>query len=76
MNKILLTSLCLLASAALQAQMPPAEDIMKDNDADKDGKITKEEAKATELTNFFDLLDANKDGIITLEELKNVAPPG
>jgi hypothetical protein len=76
MNRILLTSLCLFASVALQAQMPPPEDIMRDNDADKDGKITKEEAKATELTNFFDLIDANKDGIITMEELKNVGPPG
>ena len=76
MKRSLLASLALFASFALQAQMPPPEDIMRDNDADKDGKITKEEAKATELTNFFDLLDSNKDGTITLEELKNVGAPG
>jgi Ca2+-binding EF-hand superfamily protein len=76
MKKHLLASLTLFASFALQAQMPPPEEIMKDNDANKDGKITREEAAATPLANFFDLLDNNKDGVITLEELKNAKPPG
>jgi Ca2+-binding EF-hand superfamily protein len=75
MNKYLLASLCLFASFAVQAQMPPPEEIMKDNDANKDGKITREEAAATPLANFFDLLDSNKDGVITMEELKNPGPP-
>ncbi len=76
MKTYLFASLCLFASFAVQAQMPPPEEIMKDNDANMDGKITREEAAKTPLANFFDLLDTNKDGVITLQELKNAKPPG
>ncbi len=40
-------------------------------DADKDGKLSKDEVKAdTGLTGKFDTLDANKDGFLDKDELK------
>lgn len=42
-------------------------------DADKDGKISKEEAKNDkELSSKFDEADANKDGFLDKDELKSL----
>lgn len=73
--KSFLTLIVFLATAASNAQpgpLPPQE-IMKQNDLNKDGKITKVEAKkaGTPLAKIFDLVDGNKDGVITLAELSN-----
>ncbi|RYZ51708.1 MAG: hypothetical protein EOP07_20860 [Proteobacteria bacterium] len=46
-------------------------------DADKDGKLSKDEVKAdTALTGKFDELDANKDGFLDKDELKAAHPAG
>ncbi len=43
-------------------------------DADKDGKLSKDEVKAdAALTGKFDTLDANKDGFLEKDELKPAA---
>ena len=73
--KSLLTLIVFFATVASNAQpgpLPPQE-IMKQNDLNKDGKITKAEAKkaGTPLAKIFDLVDSNKDGVITLAELSN-----
>lgn len=78
--KKLIPAILLVASANAYAQAPPsAEQILKDNDKNSDGVITKEEAKGSELEMFFDLVDGNHDGTITMDELKaipgNGAPP-
>jgi EF hand len=39
-------------------------------DANKDGKLTKEELTDTRLHALFDRADTNKDGIVTREELE------
>lgn len=66
---VVLSATCGLAIA--QAP-PPPEQIMAENDTDKNGEITKAEADAsgTPLKDFFDQIDANKDGKITMAELK------
>jgi hypothetical protein len=52
--------------------IPPPEQIMAENDEDKNGEITREEAESsgTPLAQFFDQFDSNKDGKITMAELK------
>jgi hypothetical protein len=52
---------------------PPPEKVIADLDQDKDGKISKAEAKGPLLDNF-DKIDANKDGFITLDEMKAACP--
>jgi len=49
---------------------PKPEEVMNRLDANKDGKISNEEAKGPIKGNFAKV-DANSDGFITLEELKN-----
>jgi outer membrane protein assembly factor BamB len=49
-------------------KMPPLEDLLKQFDTDKDGKLSKKEAEKSFLGNFFDNNDPNKDGFITKEE--------
>jgi outer membrane protein assembly factor BamB len=49
-------------------KMPTFDEILKQNDADNDGVVTKEEAQKTDLKNYFDIQDANKDGKLTREE--------
>lgn len=77
--KKLIPAILLIASASAYAQMPPPEVIMKANDKNNDGVITKEEAKGSELEMFFDMVDGNHDGKITMDELKaipgNAGPP-
>ena len=53
-----------------ESQMPTFDDMLKENDADKDkdGALSKEEAEATSMKGFFDSSDANKDGKFTRDE--------
>lgn len=49
-------------------KMPSFDQFIKDLDADKDGKLSKEESSKTPYKDLFDNQDANHDGFITLEE--------
>ncbi len=54
-------------------QKPGFEKIIKKLDTNKDGLISKEEAKKGErkrISENFDKIDSDSDGFITLEELK------
>ena len=53
---------------------PKFEELIKKMDADKDGKISKAEAKGP-LKNGFEKIDANEDGFITEEEFKKAPKP-
>ena len=46
-------------------QLPPYDTVLKEQDADKDGKISRDESKEKM---FFDTVDGNKDGFITRDE--------
>ena len=74
--KKLMPVFLLIASASAYAQMPSPEQILKENDKNNDGVITKEEAKGSELDMFFDMVDGNHDGKITMDELKAIPPNG
>lgn len=76
--KKLIPAILLIASASAYAQMPSPEQMLKENDKNNDGAITKEEAKGSMLEMFFDNLDGNHDGKITMDELKamSAGPPG
>lgn len=77
--KKLIPAVLLIASAGAYAQMPSPEQMMKENDKNNDGVITKEEAKGSMLEMFFDAMDGNRDGKITTDELKAMTaggPPG
>jgi hypothetical protein len=49
-------------------QMPSFDGILKDNDTDHDGALSKEEAAKTGFKDIFDNNDTNKDGKITRDE--------
>ena len=49
-------------------QMPGYDAILKDNDTDHNGELSKEEAAKTDLKDIFDNNDINKDGAINREE--------
>jgi hypothetical protein len=53
---------------------PVPEEVMQKLDANKDNKISKEEAKGP-LKKNFEKVDNNKDGYITLVEIKNAPKP-
>lgn len=53
---------------------PTIETIFTELDANKDGKISKSEAKGP-LAESFTEIDTNKDGFISKEELKNAPKP-
>ena len=50
-------------------QRPDPEQIFKDNDKDKDGKLTGDEIPER-MRRFVDNMDTDKDGSITIEEMK------
>jgi outer membrane protein assembly factor BamB len=49
-------------------KMPSFDDLLKQGDADKDGKISREESEKTFLKGFFDNNDTDKDGFLTRAE--------
>jgi Ca2+-binding EF-hand superfamily protein len=53
---------------------PNVETIFTEMDANKDGKISKSEAKGP-LAEEFSKIDSNNDGFISKEELKNAPKP-
>ena len=52
---------------------PSPEKILADMDANKDGKISKDEARGP-LAGDFERLDADKDGALTVAELSKIKP--
>ena len=67
MKKLLLATTILFASANVLA----SSDAFKQLDADKDGLISREEAKADDtLSAIFVELDLNQDGYLSLEEME------
>jgi outer membrane protein assembly factor BamB len=58
------------ASDDTETQMPTYEQMLKENNADKngDGILTRDEAAGTSIETFFDGSDANKDGKFTRDE--------
>lgn len=52
---------------------PSAEQLMGRMDANKDGKLSKDEARGP-LSEDFDNLDVNSDGVLTKEELSKMKP--
>ncbi|MEZ7500767.1 EF-hand domain-containing protein [Flavobacterium sp. Arc3] len=58
-----------------EGQKPPtAETILKEMDANKDGKLAKSELKGP-IKDDFTKIDTNKDGFLSLEELKKAPKP-
>ncbi|SDR80911.1 EF hand [Polaribacter sp. KT25b] len=55
-------------------ERPNLETIFTEMDANKDGKISKSEAKGP-LSQSFSKIDTNDDGFISKEELKNAPKP-
>lgn len=53
---------------------PSVEQIFKDLDSDKDGKISKKEVKGP-LKKHFDKADTNKDGYLTKKEVEDAPKP-
>ncbi len=49
-------------------KMPAFDDLLKQGDADKDGKISREESEKTFLKGFFENNDTDKDGFLTRAE--------
>ncbi len=75
MSKILIKAslvaavLAFTAQSAAFANHPKKDDMFAEQDANKDGKITKDEA-AIAAQKHFDAADANKDSVLTKEEVK------
>ena len=61
-----------LAGTTAAAQQPRHGKLFDKIDIDKDGAITREEARAAHARRF-ERLDANKDGTISLEEFQAIA---
>ena len=53
---------------------PTAEQLLKEMDANKDGKLAKSELKGP-IKDDFTKIDTNKDGFLSLEELKKAPKP-
>ena len=53
---------------------PSAAQLLSEMDSNKDGKLSKEEAKGP-LAQDFDTIDTNDDGFISKEELENAPQP-
>jgi len=54
--------------AGTDAPMPSFDELLKQGDANGDGKISKAESENTMLKGFFEPNDTNKDGFITRDE--------
>ncbi|OBX24440.1 hypothetical protein BAA08_00100 [Bizionia sp. APA-3] len=57
-----------------QKKPPTFSELLEKMDANKDGKLAKEEISGN-LKNHFSEVDTDKDGFITEEELKNAPRP-
>jgi Ca2+-binding EF-hand superfamily protein len=55
-------------------ERPTVSQILSEMDANKDGKLSKEEVKGP-LAQDFDTIDTNDDGFISKEELENAPQP-
>ena len=83
-NKIMYSAIALIATVTIGYAQPPQgeegkkpptiEELMKQMDADKDGKLSKKEVKGP-LKDDFTKIDLDKDGFITGEELKKAPKP-
>jgi Ca2+-binding EF-hand superfamily protein len=81
--KTIFTVILFSGSAALFAQPkgkqegqkpPTAEQLIKELDANKDGKLSKDEIKGP-IKDDFTKIDTNKDGFLSLQELKKAPKP-
>lgn len=57
-----------------KGERPNPEEMFTKMDANKDGKLSKEEVKGP-LSEKFTEIDTNKDGFLSKEELKNAPKP-
>lgn len=57
-----------------QGGQPSATELIKEMDANDDGKLSKEEVKGP-LANDFSKIDSDDDGYLTKEELENAPKP-
>ncbi|CAM4089364.1 CREC-EF hand family protein [Zobellia nedashkovskayae] len=53
---------------------PSATELIKEMDANEDGKLSKDELKGP-IKNDFATIDTDEDGFLSLEELKNAPKP-
>ena len=58
--------------AEFKALLPPAEELLKRLDDDKDQKLSKAEAGTSKLAPVFGLADTSKDGFLDLDELRRI----
>lgn len=81
--KLTLGAIVLLATTSSYAQPPQGQDgkkqptaaeLLKEMDANKDGKLAKDEVKGP-LKEDFTKIDTDKDGFLSLEELKKAPKP-
>lgn len=83
-KKVMYTALMLVTGTVLtyaqpsqgqEGKKPPtAEQLMKEMDANKDGKLALAELKGP-IKEDFKKIDLNKDGFLSLEELKKAPKP-
>jgi Ca2+-binding EF-hand superfamily protein len=74
MMAIIISSCSSSKKTADNVNMPGIDEIFSQMDADKDGKLSKEEVKGP-LQNDFSKIDTNSDGFITKEELAKAPKP-
>ena len=53
------------AELGFPSRVPPFEEMLAENDADKDGKLSKDETPDKELVKYWFLFDLDKDGYLT-----------
>lgn len=83
-NSLLYSILLILATTSITYAQPPqgqegkkpptVDELFKQMDANKDGKLAKAEIKGP-LKDDFNKIDLNKDGFITKEELNKAPKP-
>lgn len=66
----LLTTSCILSAQ----QRGPSWERISQSDANKDGKVSKDEFKKPHAQRLFDRFDTNKDGFLEAEEISSAGP--